>query len=878
MQFSNFRKEKMIEKVLKNFPTTLYIAKIKINNDSLEIIDFKLLNHGKNTNYSKEEFTSELIKKSIDSNYFKKFAKIIKEKNNKLEIKYQFKDKTGKIYTFKDTLKIIDKKDNIYTLLGLGINISKEEELSQIFESIIDSNHMGIIIYKEKIVFCDNYAKNVLQSENYDLSPINLFPDNMKPLIKDTIQKRLNGKKFSKFYALELPSLKNNRKFVEFYTHTIIYEGEYAGLIILIDKTQFFKHKKMLEIIQNVNSTILTQTFDKQKLLTEIVSQIKSVSYFKDVFISNKKIKNNQFYNLQINDEFLVFEAKYKDDFDELCINTLKKIQKNIQKAIKEINKNLTLIILKQALEQSFQWLLITDENGKIIYVNDAVTKISGYSKEELIGKNPKIFKSEKHNESLYKHLWDTILDNKIFETTLKNKNKNNQIFYLKNRILPITLPNEKKYFVSMGIDITHQKRLEKKITNIKLKDKITELYNRYGFINESKALLNPHKKFALIVIDIKDFKAINAIKGNKFGNEILQQFSIFLQIFFHKNSIISRIGNDEFAIFTEIKNIDEIKDKLNTFMKVIKKIEILSLKLSINIGIAIFPDDDSNIENLIEKALIALENAKNNGEFSIEFYNKTLDTHLKNNIQIKTLIHQAIKEDKFIYHYQPYISTKDFNISSAECLIRIQHNNNLIYPSEFINFAESSGLIKDIEILMAKKIINILKTTPIPLSFNISANSLNDDEHLSKLIKLTKEYANKIIIEITERELIFNTKKIIQTLQEFKNLGFKIAIDDFGTGYSSFMYIKNLPIDYLKIDSSFTKNIEKCKKDLAIVEAIINISKKLDIKTIAEGIETKKQMEILTNLGCDYLQGYYFFKPMGFEELIQNLKNPLDN
>ena len=874
----------MDEKIFKNFPTTLYIIKIKLINDALEIIDFKLLNHGKNTQYSKEEFTKELIIKNFKTSDLKKFAKILKEKQeDKIEIKYKFKDKNGKIHIFKDILKIIDKEKNIYTLVGLGINISKEEELSQIFDAITDSNHMGILIYKDKIVFCDNYAKNLLEGDKeiYDLSPIDLFPEFLRPNIKKTIKDRLNGKQFSKYYSLELPSLKNNRKYVEFYGYTILYEGEFAGFVIILDKTKFFKHKKMLEIVKNVNSILLKQIFNKQILLDEIITHIKKTSYFKNVFLSNTEIKEKKFLSLKITDEFLVFEAKYNDDFDELCTDTLKEIQKNIQKAINDINKNLTLMILKQALEQSFQWVLITDENGKIIYVNDAVSRISGYSKKELLGKSPSIFKSGKHDESIYKQLWVNILNNKIYETTFKNKNKNNQIFYLKNKILPVNLPNNKKYFVSMGIDITFQKHLEDKIIDIKFKDKITDLYNRNGFIlTGSEKLNSANKKYILAIFDIKDFRAINAIKGNKFGDELLEQFSILLKIFFHKNSLIGRIGNDEFAVLTEIKDVNKFEEKIKTFIKIIKKLEIQSFKISLNIGIAIFPDDDKEIENLIEKALTALEYAKKEGEYTYVFYNKNLSNNLQKNIQIKILINKALKEDNFICYFQPYVSSKDFKISSAESLIRIKNENHIIFPSKFIDYAEKSALIKEIEFLMAQKAVSILKESSIPLSFNISAISIKDSNHLSKLIKLTKPYAEKIIVEITERELIFNTQEIIKKFDHLKNLGYKLAIDDFGTGYSSFSYIKNIPLDFLKIDISFIENIEKCKKDLAITDAIINFSKKLGIKTIAEGIETKRQAEILQKLGCDYLQGYYFYKPMRFEKLKKYIKTEksLDN
>lgn len=856
----------MNETIFQNFPTTLYLAKVKLFNNHIEIVDFKLLNHGQNTLYSKEEFNKDFILKNLNYFDFKEAAhNLHKNPNKKFNIKYQFKDKNGKIHIFKDTLKVIEKNKNIYTLLGLGINISKEEELSQIFDSIVDSNHMGILIYKNKIVFYDDYAKNLFESDTelYNLSPIDLFPDFMKKNIKHIIQRRLKGEKFNKYYSLEIPSFKNNRKYIEFYGYTILYEGEFAGLTLGVDKTKFFKHKKMMELLRNVNTILLKQIFNKELLLEEIISQIKKISYFKNVFINEKPIKKENFYNLQIKDEYLVFEAKYNDDFDKLCIETLEEIQKNIQKALKDINKNLTLIILNKALEQSFQWLIITENNGKIIYVNDAVTKISGYKKEELLGKNIKLFDKDISLSP----------NNNISLNVFKFKDKKDNIFYLKNKILPVKLPNNKNYFVSMGIDITAQKQLEKQLTNIKLSDEITDLPNRNGILIAGNTALNNNKKTALLIIDIKDFKAINTIKGNKFGNDVLKQFSNFLKIFFTNKSIIGRLGNDEFVVLTEFDNISKLKKQINVFIKKLKEIEINSLKISINIGISTYPKDTKNIEELIEKAFIALKHAKNNGDFNYLFYNKNLKQELENLINTKSILTNSIKNDNFIYYFQPYVSTEDFSIKSAESLIRIVDKDQIINPSTFIDYAENSGLIKDIEIILAKKAAKLLDKISIPLSFNISAVSLKDKKHLSKLLNITKNYANQMIIEITERELLFNTKEIIRIFDKLKNMGYKIAIDDFGTGYSSFSYIKNIPLDYLKIDMSFIKNIETSKKDLAIVDAMINFSKKLDIKTVAEGIENKNQVEILKNLGCDYLQGYYFYKPITFEKL-QNLLN----
>ncbi|QCI29117.1 EAL domain-containing protein [Caminibacter pacificus] len=232
----------------------------------------------------------------------------------------------------------------------------------------------------------------------------------------------------------------------------------------------------------------------------------------------------------------------------------------------------------------------------------------------------------------------------------------------------------------------------------------------------------------------------------------------------------------------------------------------------------------------------------------------------------VKELIIKAIKKNAFVYHFQPYVDAKSFEIVGAEILLRIDLNGKLIYPDVFIDFAENSGYIKEIEKIMFPKYIEYLKKLDISLSFNISGKSLSDEKHIKTLFR---EYENlPVIIELTEREIAGNIEYTKEIFSFFKQKGFKLSIDDFGTGYSSLTYLKDLPADFIKIDMSFIKNIENSTKDLAIVETIINFAHKFGLKTVVEGVETKTQVEILQKLNADCLQGYYFAKPMPFEEL----------
>jgi len=271
----------------------------------------------------------------------------------------------------------------------------------------------------------------------------------------------------------------------------------------------------------------------------------------------------------------------------------------------------------------------------------------------------------------------------------------------------------------------------------------------------------------------------------------------------------------------------------------------------------------------LIEKAIMALNYAKKEGKNEYLFYDEELKEEVEKINYAKSLINRALENDNFIFYFQPYISIKDNKIKGCEALLRIKEKDEVILPGVFIDYAEKKGIIKRIEKVMYDKLVNFYsKEIDIPISFNVSAVSFRDEHHM-KMFEFSKDFT----IELTEREIANNITFTQYIFEELKSKGFKIAIDDFGSGYSSLSYIKDLSFDTLKIDIAFIRNILKSKKDLAIVKIIINLAKELNLKTIAEGVETKEQVEILKELGCDYIQGFYFAKPMSLEELKRFLK-----
>ncbi len=594
--------------------------------------------------------------------------------------------------------------------------------------------------------------------------------------------------------------------------------------------------------------------FPNKKLIETLLKQnFKSILFF-PIF------KNDKLYSA------IGICSKYIDDFGDTSISIFQEAKQDIEFALKKIENIAYLKLLQEALDKTYSWVVITDEYANILYANHTVEKVTGYKLSELIGKNPNILKSGYHTKEFYRQIWEQLQNNQIAEVVMVNKDKNGKIFYLKDKLIPLQAPNEKKYYISLAIDITHEKSLQNKLK----KDILTGLPNRHEFINMITKTANPKKDYTCIIIDIKDFKILNQLNGNSTGDLLLKKFADFIKMIFYDNDIVARIGGDEFGVFIQYQSMDDLYAILHKIIKKTKQIKDFK-KISINIGVSLYPKDSQNISELIEKTFLALEIAKEQGDYTYEFFNPQINQKIMEYSSAKKIITNALQNQEFIYHFQPYVDAQTYKVVGAETLLRVKHKEKLIYPDAFINFAEKSGYIMQIEKLMFPKFLKYLKKADIPLSFNLSGKSLTNKSHIKNLFDNIQGLP--LVVELTEREIAGNIEYTKKIFNYFKEKEFKLSIDDFGTGYSSLRYLKDLPTDYIKIDISFVKNIEHNYKDLAIVETIINFAHRFDLKTIAEGVETKNQAKILQELKCDYFQGYYFAKPMPFKDLLKFIK-----
>ncbi|WP_321778173.1 EAL domain-containing protein [Sulfurimonas sp.] len=429
----------------------------------------------------------------------------------------------------------------------------------------------------------------------------------------------------------------------------------------------------------------------------------------------------------------------------------------------------------------------------------------------------------------------------------------------------------------------------EKELEKLSQYDTLTDLKNRNAMMNELHIILEKKEKsikHSLLFIDLDKFKEINDSMGHNIGDEILISVSRRLEKIIEKDDILARFGGDEFTIFlqnTQNNSRDiEVAKKIITILRRPFYIKEHEFFITSSVGISVYPNDSSSVEELLKYADSAMYHAKNSGKDNYKFYNENLSKSLMKKVSIINDLRKAIKNKEFVLYYQIQVDAKENKVVGAEALVRWIHpTRGLIYPIEFIHIAESSGQIVDLGkwvIFEAMKDISQWKKNSVKIdkiSINLSTRQLSDEHLILILIQALKATGCKaewVEFEITESYTMNNFESSVLLLNEIVDLGFSLSIDDFGTGYSSLSYIKKLPISKLKIDKLFVDDIEKSDDDKSIVNAFVLISKSLKLDVIAEGIQTQKQQDELLKIGCNLSQGYLYSKPVPKEELLKVL------
>lgn len=443
--------------------------------------------------------------------------------------------------------------------------------------------------------------------------------------------------------------------------------------------------------------------------------------------------------------------------------------------------------------------------------------------------------------------------------------------------------------------DITEKKLLEDKISSMAYIDKLTELPNRLLFEEKVNELIEVKKLtnegFALIYMDIDNFKHINDMLGHEFGDLLLKAIANILKDFIKSPNFVARSGGDEFAIiFDNIKDRKSVVNEVEKLLKELRRswsINSQDFYVSYSVGISVYPEHGINLSSLFKSADIAMYYVKKGMKDNYCFYSLEIENKNLNLIKKVNYLRQAIKKKEFYLLYQPIIDLNSGEVIGGEALIRWNHPIiGNIPPMEFIPLAEESGLINDIDkwvletVLTHKKEWKEKLNSNIKISINMSGKKVTSDKVISEIRDLLNERninPKEIQFEVTETSIMKDLEHSTYILRKIKELGIGIALDDFGTGYSSLTYLKKLPIDIVKLDREFINNVINKESDLVIVEHIINLIHDLNLEIVAEGIEIEEQRLILRERKCNYGQGYLFSKPIAkeeFEKLIVSKEN----
>jgi len=535
--------------------------------------------------------------------------------------------------------------------------------------------------------------------------------------------------------------------------------------------------------------------------------------------------------------------------------------------------------------------IIVTDCDGNIIRVNQAFHEVTGYSEDEVIGRNPKMMSSGQHDRDFYSKMWQQLQQTGTWSGEIYDKRKNGEIYPKWLKITAVKDETQKtSHYVGIFSDLSERRKSEAEIRNLAFYDSVTGLPNRHLFIECFRAAMSGATRMkhfgAVLFIDLDRFKILNDTMGHDYGDLMLVEVANRLKTCVREIDTVARLGGDEFVVL--LKNISDDKEdaSLKAGQIAEKMRETLALPYILNdhhyvsspsIGISMYNGNEESVEVLIQQSDMAMYQAKNSGRNAIRFFDPVMQQNVATHAALENDLRVAIDQQQLHLYYQMQVDNNNTPLG-AEALLRWEHpSRGLVMPGTFIPIAEESSLIVEIGDWVLDTACRQLAlwaqrehTSALSLAVNVSAKQFTFPDFVTKVANALKKHQvnpARLKLELTESMMLENMDATVEKMHELKALGVTLAMDDFGVGYSSLSYLKQMPLDQLKIDQGFVKGITADENDAVLVQTIIDLAKNFHLNVIAEGVENDAQLTFLKHHDCMAYQGFLFSKAVPIAE-----------
>jgi diguanylate cyclase (GGDEF)-like protein/PAS domain S-box-containing protein len=573
----------------------------------------------------------------------------------------------------------------------------------------------------------------------------------------------------------------------------------------------------------------------------------------------------------------------------------LDRARRSIAEANRELTERYTAQLLIEdrlrlhttAFDNSHEGITLTNAQGEILDVNPAFTRITGYERSEVIGRNPRVLKSGRHDQAFYAAMWKSVLDTGTWRGEIWNRSKFGDVY---PELLSISAVHDDDgqltNFVAVFSDISRLKEQEKQLVQMAYFDALTGLPNRVlladRIVQASAQTRRSNTLMAVCYLDLDGFKPINDTWGHDVGDQLLIEVANRFKATLRAGDTVARLGGDEFVLLMlGLADMAECERAVQRMLHAVSNPLLVApqpVMLSASIGVSVFPVDDCDADTLLRHADQAMYRAKQSGKNCFHLFDADQDRYTRSRYDRVARIQDALDYHEIVLHYQPKVDMRAGRVSGAEALVRWQHpERGLLSPNEFLPLIEDHDMVIRLGEWVIEAVLEQLETwqaqgLTIPVSVNVAGRQLQSAgfvQRLSEALARHPRVAKQLELEVLETTALEDMVKVSRVIEECNELGVPFSLDDFGTGYSSLTYLKRLPVTTIKIDQSFVSEILSDPNNLVIVQGVIGLTSAFQRRAIAEGVETAEHGRLLLQLDCDHAQGYGIGRPMPPDELV---------